>query len=94
MEERKRRDFFYYVCGGSHTHVFSIGQERPLGYRPRVQPSLRKAHSYGNFPYNLKHTLIFMNMPPRKEEGYSAYFIGVRSLSLFKCKNLLPSYTS
>jgi hypothetical protein len=22
MEERKRRDF--YICGGSHTHVFSI----------------------------------------------------------------------
>jgi hypothetical protein len=23
MEERKRRDF--YVCGGSHTHEFSMG---------------------------------------------------------------------
>jgi hypothetical protein len=27
MEEVKRRDF--YVCGGSHTRVLSIGQERP-----------------------------------------------------------------
>jgi hypothetical protein len=29
MEERKRKDFSFYVCGGSHTRVFPIGQERP-----------------------------------------------------------------
>ncbi len=48
MEERKRRDF--YICGGSHTHVFLIGgtpsgyrphgtlpQENPLGWEPPLQ---------------------------------------------------------
>jgi hypothetical protein len=50
MEERKRRDF--YTCGGSHTHVFSIGQEHPQA-TTLMQPSLRKTHSNWNLPYNL-----------------------------------------
>ncbi len=32
MKERKRRNF--YVSGGSHTHVFSISQERPCATHP------------------------------------------------------------
>ncbi len=56
MEERKRRNFFYYVHGGSHTRVFSINQERPSGYHPRA------TLPYGNLPYNLKHTLIFTHL--------------------------------
>jgi hypothetical protein len=49
MEERKRRDF--YICGGSHTHVFlicqecprattphgTLPQENPLGWEPPLQ---------------------------------------------------------
>jgi hypothetical protein len=34
MEERKRRDFFFNVLGGSHTRVFSISSTTPLSYRP------------------------------------------------------------
>jgi hypothetical protein len=57
MEERKRRDFFinyfWLRTGGSHTRVFSIGQERS---RPTA---LRRTHSYGNLPYNqMKTTLL------------------------------------
>jgi hypothetical protein len=44
MEETKRRDF--YICRGSHTSVFSIGQERPQA------TALSRTHSYGNLPYN------------------------------------------
>ncbi len=37
MEERKRRDFFS-ICGGSHTHVFPIGRERPRATLPQENP--------------------------------------------------------
>jgi hypothetical protein len=33
MDERKRRNFD--IRGGSHTHVFSIGQERPCATLPQ-----------------------------------------------------------
>ncbi len=52
-EWREKRDF--YIRGGSHTRVFSIGQERPQ-HTALMWPSLRKTHSYGNLSYNI----IFM----------------------------------
>jgi hypothetical protein len=50
MEERKRTDF--YVLGGSHTCVFSIGQGCPWA-TALMQPSLRRTYLYGDLPYNL-----------------------------------------
>ncbi len=32
----RKKKLFFYACGGSHTCVFSIGQECPSGYCPRV----------------------------------------------------------
>jgi hypothetical protein len=49
MEERKTRDF--YIPGGSHTHVFCIGQTTRA--TALVRPSLRRTHSYGNLPTTL-----------------------------------------
>jgi hypothetical protein len=49
----KKKKRFFYIHGGSHTRVFSICQERPWA-NTLVQPSLRRTHSYGNVPYNIK----------------------------------------
>jgi len=56
MEERKRRDF--YIGGGSHTQVFSIGWEDPWA-TALMRPSLKSTQSYGNLPYNFKLSLVF-----------------------------------
>ncbi len=64
-EERKRRNF--YICGGSHTCVFSIGQECPQA-TVLVWPSLRRTHSYGNLPYSITQPKFCKVLLPKIQE--------------------------
>jgi hypothetical protein len=41
--EKKKKRFFFPICGGSHNRVFSIIQEHPHAN----PPSLRRTHLYG-----------------------------------------------
>jgi hypothetical protein len=47
---KKEEEILFFVCGGSHTHVFFIIWECPQA-TTIVQPSLRRTHLYENLPY-------------------------------------------
>jgi hypothetical protein len=59
MEERKRRNFD--ICGGSHTCVFSIGQECP-------HATVTQTHSYGNLAYCIIHPKYCKVLLPKIQE--------------------------